>query len=66
MKWTDNLDYIFFRNNYGDKIKLSEKLVSSQGNLCCSCQCSWVNIQEDSVKVESLPALDWTCAGHNL
>jgi hypothetical protein len=24
MKWCDSCDYLFFRNNYGDAIKLSE------------------------------------------
>jgi hypothetical protein len=66
MKWTDNLDYMFFRNNYGDKIKLTEKLVPSPGNYCFSCQCSWVNIEDKSIKIDTLTNIDWTCAGHNL
>jgi hypothetical protein len=29
-KWSDSCDYLFFRNNYGDQIKLSEVLFNKE------------------------------------
>lgn len=61
----DGCDYLFFRNNYGDQIKLSERLVSSTGNSCYSCQCSWLNIEDKLIDVETLKTVSWGCGGHH-
>lgn len=65
-KWNDNCDYLFFRNNYGDKIKLSERLIPSNEYVCYSCQCSWLNFNKDITNVENINSVSWTCGGHNI
>lgn len=65
MKWCESCDYMFFRNNYGDEIKLSDKLLPSPNNTCFSCQCTWVNIEDDIIDVEKLSNVSWTCGGHH-
>ena len=63
--WCDSCDYLFFRNNYGDQIKLSERLISDPGSMCYSCQCSWLNVKDPLVEVDKLNSVAWTCNGHN-
>jgi hypothetical protein len=65
MKWCESCDYLFFRNNYGDRIKLSEKIIASGITNCYSCQCSWINIQDDLISIDKISKLNWTCGGHN-
>lgn len=66
MKWCDSCDYLFFRNNYGDECKLTEKLVGSPGTTCYSCQCSWVNFEDDLKPVDKVENVKWTCGGHHV
>ncbi len=65
MKWSESCDYLFFRNNYGDQIKLGDKMTPAFNINCYSCQCSWLNISEELVDVDKLTSVNWSCGGHS-
>lgn len=64
-RWCDTADYLFFRNNYGDQIKLGEKLIPDNNVTCYSCQCTWLNISDNVISVDKIKNVDWTCNGHH-
>ena len=61
--WTDDCDYMFFRNNTPDVRKLLVNAESSRGTAAYCCQCSWTTVRTAC----NVPAdIRWACAGHSL
>ena len=63
-KWGEQVDYIFVRNYNTLPEKLQEGLVSAKGYAAYACQCKFVSLEDDFVKVEDLPNFNWHCRGH--
>ncbi|EAY15013.1 hypothetical protein TVAG_019130 [Trichomonas vaginalis G3] len=59
-KWASNVDYLFLRNNYPNKV--DSRLVPSPGFCAFCCQCTF----KDTDKLERLGHFDsdWVCRGH--
>eukprot|EP00878_Enallax_costatus_P020978 GHUV01022194.1.p1 GENE.GHUV01022194.1~~GHUV01022194.1.p1 ORF type:complete len:230 (+),score=57.47 GHUV01022194.1:653-1342(+) len=70
VRWADGVDYMFFRNCYPTKEKLSAKMQRCPGSCAYCCQCSWVSSSSlTKVSVVSAgagadSAVRWVCAGH--
>ena len=62
--WDIDVDYLFFRNNFATPEKLKQKLVESYGTYAYSCQCSWLNISDESVP--AIKVSNWVCGGHKI
>ena len=61
-KWDENVNYLFFRNNYLRRNKLEEKLIDEYGVCSYSCQCNWKSISEDCIIASKVS--NWSCLGH--
>ncbi|GLC34139.1 hypothetical protein PLESTB_000841600 [Pleodorina starrii] len=61
--WNDDVDYLFFRNNFPAEDKLAAKMRSRQGSMAYCCQCSWLSTIEQS-KLDFSSEVRWVCAGH--
>lgn len=60
--WKEDVDYLFFRNNYSREQELAGKLSASGGWCAYSCQCTWRSTRE----VIELSDGSWVCRGHLL
>lgn len=63
-KWRDCADYLFFRNNMPDRLKLQPNLREDPGSVAYCCQCSWKSAK-DLTPVAQFKDLKWVCAKHN-
>ncbi|XP_019858089.1 PREDICTED: protein C8orf37-like [Amphimedon queenslandica] len=61
--WIDDVEYLFFRNNYPNNKKLKTKLVYSEGYRSYACQCSWIHVNK-LVNINNMKSLKWTCGRH--
>lgn len=43
-QWARDVDYMVFRNDYPDTIRLTQRLVTALGGVAYCCQCSWVSM----------------------
>lgn len=59
--WAEDIEYLFLRNNYPDK--LAQKLKQSKGSRSYCCQCKSVTVKE-KVRLTDRPQLKWFCAKH--
>jgi hypothetical protein len=62
--WKDDVDYLFFRNNYPTDSKLMPKLFMDQGRRSYCCQCSWRTASDHTVVDSFSGDLRWVCGGH--
>ena len=62
-KWKDDVNYLFFRNNYPETVKkgFEEKEFPDHTSYCC--QCSWITVS-DRTSAKNLTSLNWYCGGH--
>lgn len=60
-KWSNTVDYLFFRSFYDDIEMLKTKCESSIGSSAYSCQCYWISTDKESEKIENIR---WFCNGH--
>lgn len=63
--WTEDAEYMFFRNNMPNLAKLAAKLVPQIGTVAYCCQCRWTNVAQEKQLVQgggSDP--QWICTGH--
>ena len=45
--WLESADYLFFRNNFPDQVKLSKCLdLAAKGTTSYCCQCSWLTLEK--------------------
>ncbi|GFR42587.1 hypothetical protein Agub_g3514 [Astrephomene gubernaculifera] len=61
--WDEDVDYLFFRNNFPTEEKLSPKMRPRPGTVAYCCQCSWLSADEQS-KLDFSSEVRWICAGH--
>jgi hypothetical protein len=61
--WEDSVDYMFFRNNVPNEIKLSKKLILKTDSCAYCCQCSWTHTYED-VDLKQIGHIQWVCGSH--
>ncbi|KXZ42078.1 hypothetical protein GPECTOR_209g406 [Gonium pectorale] len=61
--WDDDVDYLFFRNNFPTEEKLADKLRKRPGAVAYCCQCSWLSAMEQT-KLDFSSEVRWVCAGH--
>ncbi|KAI9999771.1 hypothetical protein NQD34_011614 [Periophthalmus magnuspinnatus] len=59
-EWDRSCDYLFFRNNVPERLKLQPKLRRRHGARSYCCQCHWTSVSELK---ELTPPLTWVCAG---
>jgi len=62
-KWSEDADYMFFRNGYPDEKKLSSGRLPKKGSRAYCCQCMWTGAE----KAEAMgftSRLRWVCRGH--
>jgi len=50
-RWSESVDYMFFRNFMGDIAKLRTKLQPQAGVAAHACQCSWCTVDSWGAKV---------------
>ena len=50
-RWSESVDYMFFRNFMGDLAKLQTKLQPQAGVAAHACQCSWCTVDSWGAKV---------------
>lgn len=61
--WSDDVDYLFFRNTFPTEVKLATKMRTRAGSVAYCCQCSWMSTV-DSTKLDFSSDVRWVCAGH--
>ena len=62
--WTEEVEYLFLRNNYPDFDRMKEKLKSKSDSHAYACQCNSVTV-ETQLPVKSLKSsLKWFCGSH--
>ncbi|PNH01511.1 Protein C8orf37 [Tetrabaena socialis] len=61
--WDDEVDYLFFRNNFPTEAKLAPKLRPRAGSVAYCCQCSWLSAVTET-KLDFASETRWVCAGH--
>lgn len=52
--WRDDSDYLFFRNNTPNVIKLKAQIISQKGSIAYCCQCSWQSVSRQPLNLSSL------------
>lgn len=64
-KWTNKVNYLFFRNFMPDRQKVATQLKISKGCRSYACQCSWISISTiiDINKINSVKD-KWVCGKH--
>lgn len=65
--WSEgpSVDYMFFRNNTPNELKLSAQLSRSAAHFAYCCQCSWTHTAIDRVLTPGASGdPQWVCAGH--
>ena len=63
-EWHYSVDYLFFRNNMPELMKLKTKCKQKKGSLAYCCQCSWISCSK--ITLLSLQSkLKWVCGGHS-
>eukprot|EP00471_Norrisiella_sphaerica_P002311 CAMPEP_0184493928 /NCGR_PEP_ID=MMETSP0113_2-20130426/27337_1 /TAXON_ID=91329 /ORGANISM="Norrisiella sphaerica, Strain BC52" /LENGTH=207 /DNA_ID=CAMNT_0026879419 /DNA_START=261 /DNA_END=884 /DNA_ORIENTATION=+ len=64
-RWSDKVNYMFFRNNTPNKVRLSINLKDDSTCAAYCCQCSWASLDK-MVSLGGPPLLEkrWTCGGH--
>ncbi|XP_046907327.1 cilia- and flagella-associated protein 418 isoform X1 [Hypomesus transpacificus] len=63
-EWDPSCDYLFFRNNMPDCLKLRAKLRKRKGVRAYACQCSWHSAR-DLADLTKQPKLKWVCGKHS-
>jgi hypothetical protein len=64
MIWRDDVEYMFFRNNYPNVQKLRPRLVAQKGCVAYCCQCSWKSANSAAELVDVAEGLRWRCVGY--
>lgn len=60
-----SVDYLFFRNNTPNELKLSTQLNKNSDQCAYCCQCSWTSTCVERTLVQGASGdPQWTCAGH--
>ena len=62
-KWTENIDYLFFRSYFGNFEKIKEKLIECKGSLAFHCGCIGVSIKTPR-PADGEGGVNWICYGH--
>ncbi|KAJ8290946.1 hypothetical protein GJAV_G00019510 [Gymnothorax javanicus] len=62
-QWDSSCDYLFFRNNMPDRVKLQAKLRKKRTARAYACQCSWRSILLVT-DLRDQPDLKWVCGKH--
>ena len=62
-RWTNDVDYMFFRSNFGDSSKLEPKLADYKGSIAFHCGCSGISVQSPR-PANGDSGLKWICYGH--
>jgi len=57
--WTDDAEYIFFRNYYPDFAKLRQRLRPMKECAAYCCQCSWKSAEADAPLIDVASGLRW-------
>lgn len=57
--WSDDVDYMFFRNRHPHEEKLKRGLVVGNGARAYCCQCQWANVE-----AKKEPPRSWVCGKH--
>ena len=73
-RWNEEaVDYMFFRNNVPNDLKLSVNLVAAHESFAYCCQCSWIDTQSEivlnpgsvsTIGTSSNKQPQWICGGH--
>lgn len=58
--WSENVDYLFFRNNYSRTANLRDKLLPRDGYSAYTCMCEWRAVNYEA----ELRNDKWVCSGH--
>ncbi|OAF69262.1 hypothetical protein A3Q56_02986 [Intoshia linei] len=62
-KWSNNVDYLFFRNNSPNITKMKKESKFDRDYRCFACQCQWCSISHtDTINVSE--KFRWVCKGH--
>ncbi len=62
--WNNDVDYLFFRNNTPNLLKLKVKAKANPACNAYCCQCSWKTITALH-NLSSDKSLRWVCGGHD-
>nr|XP_046255554.1 cilia- and flagella-associated protein 418 [Scatophagus argus] len=62
-EWDLSCDYLFFRNNMPDRLKLRAKLRRRRDSRAYACQCSWFSASEPT-DLRDQHQLTWVCGKH--
>ena len=60
MKWKDDINYLFLRNNYPNKV--DSKLIPYKGSCAFCCQCTFK--EANAICRLSMFETNWVCRGH--
>ena len=66
-RWDESVNYLFFRLNFPNKHKLSQKLIKDENYTCYSCQCQYlnINITRNNNNNNNMNKInEWQCCGH--
>eukprot|EP00050_Salpingoeca_kvevrii_P003324 m.221710 g.221710 ORF g.221710 m.221710 type:complete len:169 (+) comp10811_c1_seq4:319-825(+) len=63
-RWSDECQYLFFRNNIPDFDKLKPMLHNAPGTRAYACQCSWMSV-DDQTELQYTESLKWVCGKHS-
>lgn len=58
--WSEEVNYLFFRNNYSRSGNLREKLLPRDGYCAYTCMCEWRSVNYERELVND----KWVCSGH--
>jgi len=59
-QWSEDCNYLFFRNNYSKEQNLRTKLSFQRNNVAYNCQCTWRSASQATI----LNHDSWVCGGH--
>lgn len=62
-KWKQNADYLFFRSNFGNPLKLKQQLLPDPKFTAYHCGCMGFSVDE-AVSLQQ-KGVTWVCCGHN-
>jgi len=64
-EWTNNVDYLFFRNHVPNTEKLLQELKPKKGYTSICCQCSWITVNKTiPISFIKNKKIKWVCGGH--
>lgn len=62
-KWKADVDYMFFRNNFPDRHRLSAMLEDARGSAAYCCQCTWTSTTSPRTISIGSELDKWVCGG---